>query len=240
MTEQVEGDAQLAAPGGTGAIHYTQPEDKTMPLPQGTLFPMAHTEAIITAAEAGKKFLTLPLFDGTGAEGAQNTSVVDQQLGRALRGALSRSGRAAVRARSRGLLRPQDHAQAPDYEVGMRYWENGVADGLNMDFSDFAVNGKLVSFTIPAPALLMLSRRLPLSALRSLLPLAARAGADPAEAAAFVRKAGVDLAAVVSGAQSPGGQDGPARPLSAAHGGRGRGRPLLPRPLLADRDAGAA
>ncbi len=75
VTEQVEGDASLAAAGGTGEIHYTQPEDKRTPLPQGTLFPMSHTEAIITAAEAGKKFITLPLFDGTGADGAQNTSV---------------------------------------------------------------------------------------------------------------------------------------------------------------------
>ena len=55
VTEQVEGTASLAAPGGVGEIHYTQPEDKTMPLPAGTLFPMAHTAAIIEAAEAGKK-----------------------------------------------------------------------------------------------------------------------------------------------------------------------------------------
>ena len=33
----------------------------------------------------------------------------------------------------------------------MRYWENGVAAALNMDFSDFAVNGKLSEFTMPAP-----------------------------------------------------------------------------------------
>ena len=48
----------------------------------------------------------------------------------------------------------------------------------------------------------MLPRRLLLSAF-ALLPLAARADTDPAEAATFVRQAGVDLAAAVSGAQSP-------------------------------------
>ena len=45
----------------------------------------------------------------------------------------------------------KQEAQQPDYEVGMRYWSNGVADALNMDFSDFAVNGKLATFTLPAP-----------------------------------------------------------------------------------------
>ncbi|MBN8909632.1 MAG: DUF1849 family protein, partial [Rhodospirillales bacterium] len=31
----------------------------------------------------------------------------------------------------------------PTYEVGMRYWENGVADNLQMDFGDFVMDGKM-------------------------------------------------------------------------------------------------
>jgi hypothetical protein len=151
VTEQVEGDASLTAPGGAGEIHYTQPEDKKMPLPQGTLFPMAHTAAIITAAEAGKKFMTLPLFDGTGEDGAQNTSIFISSWngpGPAPYPALAAlpSGRVRV-----AFFPRTQQAQEPDYEVGMRYWSNGVADDLNMDFSDFTVNGKLASFTMPAP-----------------------------------------------------------------------------------------
>ncbi len=34
-------------------------------------------------------------------------------------------------------------ASSPDYEVGLRYYANGVADELNMDFGEFAVNGRL-------------------------------------------------------------------------------------------------
>jgi hypothetical protein len=34
-------------------------------------------------------------------------------------------------------------ASAPDYEVGLRYWENGVADELKMDFGEFVVDGKM-------------------------------------------------------------------------------------------------
>src|SRR5437764_2605829 len=66
VTEQAEGDAKLQSAGGPGTIHYTVPEDKQMPMPAGTVFPMAHTEAIIAAAEAGKRFLAVPIFDGTG------------------------------------------------------------------------------------------------------------------------------------------------------------------------------
>ena len=131
-------------------IHYTMPSVKTTELPPGTLFPMAHTAAIIAGAEAGQKFITLPLFDGTGAEGAQSTSIVvaswDKEPSAAPYPQLAElpSGRVRV-----AFFPRNKDAISPDYEVGMRYWSNGVADALNMDFGDFVVNGKLKSFTMP-------------------------------------------------------------------------------------------
>jgi hypothetical protein len=150
VTEQVEGDATMAPDGNSGEIHYTMPEDKRMPLPKGTLFPMAHTAHIIMAAEAGKKFITLPLFDGTGADGAQNTSVfVSSWTGPSAAPFAELADLPSGRVRVAFFSRTKD-AQSPDYEVGMRYWSNGVADALNMDFSEFVVNGKLATFTMPA------------------------------------------------------------------------------------------
>jgi hypothetical protein len=150
VTEQVEGEASLTAPGGPGRIHYTTPEDKTMTLPAGTFFPMAHTAMIIAAAEAGKKFLTAPLFDGTGPDGAQNTSIFIANWNPPSASPYAPlaelpSGRVRVAFFSR-----DKDATSPDYEVGMRYWSNGVADQLDMDFSDFVVKGKLATFTMPA------------------------------------------------------------------------------------------
>ncbi len=151
ITEQVEGDASLTAPGGTGDVHYVQPEDKHMALPAGTLFPMAHTAAIITAAEAGKKFLTLPLFDGTGSDGAQNTSIfISSWTGASAAPYAELAELPSGRVRVAFFARNKE-TQQPDYEVGMRYWSDGVADALNMDFSDFVVAGKLDSFAVPAP-----------------------------------------------------------------------------------------
>ena len=150
VTEQVEGDASVASGGGAGEIHYTMPEDKRVPLPKGTLFPMAHTAEIITAAEAGKKFITLPLFDGTGADGAQNTSVfISSWTGPSAAPYPELAELPSGRVRVAFFSRTKE-AQSPDYEVGMRYWSNGVADALNMDFSEFVVNGKLATFTMPA------------------------------------------------------------------------------------------
>ena len=38
----------------------------------------------------------------------------------------------------------------PTYEVAMRYWENGVADNMVMDFEDFVMSAKLTELT-PLP-----------------------------------------------------------------------------------------
>jgi len=158
VTEQVEGDATLTAAGGPGTIHYTIPEDRTMPMPPGTVFPMVHTAAIIAAAEAGKHFLALPIFDGTGNKGTQDSSVAittwnPQPTGSAYPTlATLPSGRVHIaffdRGQSSNDAKP---AGSPDYEVGMRYFANGVADDLTMDFADFIMAGKLSEFTIPEP-----------------------------------------------------------------------------------------
>ncbi|MBC7799775.1 MAG: cell envelope integrity EipB family protein [Gemmatimonadaceae bacterium] len=162
VTEQVEGTASITAAGGPGTIRYTLPEEKTMPIPAGTTFPMAHTAAIIAAAEAGKRFIAVPLFDGTGAKGTQDSSVAitswNAATGTAPYPALANlpSGRVRIAFFDRNPPGAESGAKdkvagSPDYEVGMRYWANGVADELTMDFSDFVMQGKLSEFVIPEP-----------------------------------------------------------------------------------------
>jgi hypothetical protein len=142
VTTDVAGDAELEA-GGGGEVHYTQPQGQTRTLAKGTLFPMAHTEAIIRAAMAGKRFIALPLFDGTGADGAQDSTVAVAHWGGPEAGkwpglAELASGRVHV-----AFFDQSGTSQQPEYEVSMRYWANGVADDLLMDFGDFAMRGKL-------------------------------------------------------------------------------------------------
>ena len=146
VTEQVEGTARLESPGAAGSIHYTSPADKTVSLPAGTLFPTAHTEALLGAAEAGKKFVTLPIFDGTGDKGAQDSSVVIANWNgpsAAFDPALAAlpSGRVRI-----AFFDRDGNSQKPDYEVAMRYFADGVADDLLMQFGEFAMKGTMTSF----------------------------------------------------------------------------------------------
>lgn len=151
VTSEVAGEAKLERTGGPGEVRYSLPEESTKALPAGTLFPMAHTEAILAAAHAGKSFITLPLFDGTSEKGAQDSTVAIVHWSGPKPGkwpdlsALS-SGRVHVAFFDRDA-----GTQQPDYEVGMRYWDNGIADDLSMDFGDFVMKGTLTKLEVLPP-----------------------------------------------------------------------------------------
>jgi hypothetical protein len=151
VTSEVAGEASFERPGGPGEARYTMPAATTAALPAGTLFPTPHTMAILAAARAGKKFIALPLFDGTSDKGAQDSSVVimnwtgPKPTKWPELSALP-SGQVHVAFFDRGSANQQ-----PDYEVGMRYWDNGIADDLRMDFGDFVMKGALSKLTVLPP-----------------------------------------------------------------------------------------
>ena len=151
VTSEVSGNATLTRTGGPGTVTYTLPEGVTKELPAGTVFPTAHTEAFLDAAESGKKFVALPLFDGTGPSGAQDTSVVITGWNQPAETkwaplASLPSGRVRI-----AFFDREQGKQQPDYEVSMRYFANGVADALSMDFGDFVMGGKLDTLKIAKP-----------------------------------------------------------------------------------------
>jgi hypothetical protein len=111
---------------------------------------MAHTAAIIAAAREKKHFLSVPLFDGTDENGAEDSFIVildwkppTQTKWPAL------SSLPSTRVHLSFFDR-KPSTMTPTYEVGMRYWENGVADDMKMDFGEFVMNGKMKEFS-PQP-----------------------------------------------------------------------------------------
>jgi hypothetical protein len=150
VTNQTDGSAHLTRTGGPGEVVYRLPKETKADLPAGTLFPMMHTLAIINAAREGKKFLALPLFDGTDEDGFEDSSIaiLDWKPPFPTDHAILTS-----LASTRVRIAFFDHASGaptPTYEAAMRYWENGVADGMLMDFGDFVMNAKLTELT-PIP-----------------------------------------------------------------------------------------
>jgi hypothetical protein len=148
VSSRVAGQAELG-PDGSGIARYSEPEAKELPIPPGTLLPNTHTIAALNAARAGQRLLVAPIFDGTTADGAQQTTtVLSPWQGPASvpdMPSLSALGSSRMRI---AFFEPDAEqaggASTPSYEVSLRYFENGVADDMIMDFGDFTVRAKLV------------------------------------------------------------------------------------------------
>ena len=148
VKSRVAGQAELTA-DGSGVARYSEPEVKELPIPPGTLLPNTHTIAALNAARAGQRLLVAPIFDGTTADGAQQTTTVlspwqgPQPVPEAP--SLSTLGSSRMRI---AFFEPDAEqaggASTPSYEVSLRYFENGVADDMIMDFGDFTVRAKLM------------------------------------------------------------------------------------------------
>jgi hypothetical protein len=148
VTSQTDGEATLERVGGPGEAKYTTPKESATALPAGALFPMAHTSVILAAAREGKKFLALPLFDGTDENGAQDSSVAILDWKPPFKTpheALTPLPSTRVRLAFFDRL---PNTATPAYEVGMRYWDNGVADDMQMDFGDFVMKAKMARLEI--------------------------------------------------------------------------------------------
>jgi len=136
---------------GTGTITYSTPANRVMTMPPGTLFPMAHTAAMLDAGMHGKKFFSVPLFDGTTDDGPQHTFVVI--LGR--HGPIVKnpfSGLAGLSSTNVDIaFYERKHSdQNPDFRSQMLYYDDGVANNIMMDFGDFVMRGELEHLNIPA------------------------------------------------------------------------------------------
>jgi len=138
--EEIRGSARLKSRGGSGEAHYLMPDASTSKLPAGTLFPTAHTLALLNKAAKGEKFYNRVVFDGADAEGAAEVSAVIAK------------GRPFETAIDSPLLRGQtmwpirmaffasDGAETPEYEISSRLLANGVVGGMQIDYGDFIVD----------------------------------------------------------------------------------------------------
>lgn len=153
VSQRVAGEAELR-PDGAGTVRFSDPAGQEETLPAGTLLPMRHTVLAVEAARAGQRILSAPLFDGTTSEGAQDTTTVVTSWA-ATTGtprfplASGLSGQMRIAFFERGTAAAGGASQ-PEYEVGLRYFENGVADEITMDFGEFSVTGRALELA-PLP-----------------------------------------------------------------------------------------
>jgi len=147
VRDERAGYAELP-PGKPGFAVYTAPHEKRVALPPGTVFPMAQTAAILAAARAGRTFVALPVFDGTTGAAAENTFAVITSHGAVVKSAFKPLAALPSLTVHMGYFAKDTTQMLPDTLIAMRYWDNGVADALNLDFGNFTMAGTLAKFEL--------------------------------------------------------------------------------------------
>ena len=157
LVEQTSGDARPSRGASGIDVELTVPEARKMRLEGRPMFPMRHSEELVSEARAGRHHFVADLYDGSEkGEKIYKTSAV---IGRgATGGGAVLPAQVADRAKlngvaswpvSIGYFEPQQEGKdaVPAYELSFRLFENGVSSGLVIDYGEFAVRGELADVT---------------------------------------------------------------------------------------------
>lgn len=151
VDEELSGTATTGAAGGE--VKFGGAEPKTMPLPAGTLFPWAHTFALLDRANAGDKMFYATVFDGASADGPNGISAVigkptDKVDADAI-AAVPEAQRALVAGKAwpitMAIFPDSAEATEPEQEMTTVFQQNGILRSMVLDFGTFALEGQLKS-----------------------------------------------------------------------------------------------
>ena len=154
LDEELHGEAHLDGADKGGAAEFTKPENATITLAPGVVFPTAHTLILIEHALAADQFVSRKVFDGSSVENAtQITAVIGPEL--KPDAATGNDTEPAPEAAKSPLLQhpgwrvrlaffpPDSAAETPDYELGMRLLANGVSRDMELDYGDYVIKARL-------------------------------------------------------------------------------------------------
>ncbi len=147
--EELRGNAGIEE--GAGEAVYSMPPDLVFELPEGTLFPMAHTLDVMEKIKNNKKFYKATIFDGSDADGPVdiNSFIAKEYDTSGIAEGLEKGGEAFVENKAwflRLAFFPlHEYSAKADYEMDLVFHENGVISDMVVEYEDFAIRQKLVA-----------------------------------------------------------------------------------------------
>jgi hypothetical protein len=149
--EIISGDAILASKGGAGIVTYQQPDESTVQLPVGTIFPTQHLIYMLQAAMRGQKVVSNIVFDGSSE--THEPVQVNTILGASQDPKLALTNKDLLKAKKVWPMRMAVYAvDSPsaeaDYEINQNVLDNGVIRDMTLDYGTFKVKAVLVEIVV--------------------------------------------------------------------------------------------
>src|SRR6516162_4624402 len=158
LIDSVDGRAEREAT--KTAVALEKPQQKSLSLAAGVVFPTEHMVRAINAAHAGQSVLSFPVYDGseTGDKVYDTLTVIGHQIGP---GERNHDDAAASEAKLAEVPRwpvtvsyfergkaADSSEQTPAYAISFELYANGISRALALDYNNFVITGKLASLEI--------------------------------------------------------------------------------------------
>jgi len=158
LVDSVDGHAEREA--SKTAVALEKPQQKSLSLAAGVVFPTEHMVRAINAAHAGQSVLSFPVYDGseTGDKVYDTLTVIGHQIGP---GERNHDDAAASEAKLAEVPRwpvtvsyfergkaADSSEQTPAYAISFELYANGISRALALDYNNFVITGKLASLEI--------------------------------------------------------------------------------------------
>lgn len=156
VSEELRGRAELAGKGKGGKAVFTMPEEETIELSPGTIFPTEHTVEVIRRAQAGETMVSRQVFDGATLDGALEISALITSRHPPMKPAnpaidAALVGRPSWNVRM-AFFKNDEQAPEPEYETSLRLLDNGVGLDFLFDYRDFSIQATLAQLEpLPKP-----------------------------------------------------------------------------------------
>ncbi len=151
ILSEVRGSVSGDVKNNGGKAVYNKPETLEFELPEGTLFPMAHTLGVLEKIKAGKRFYNAMIFDGSDEEGpvSVNSFIGKEAVFKIPEEYKDNIDEKLVNAKGwkiRLAFFPLNKYEVTsDYEMSLFFHENGVISDMVVEYKDFSVVQKLVA-----------------------------------------------------------------------------------------------
>ncbi|MBX9805109.1 MAG: DUF1849 family protein [Alphaproteobacteria bacterium] len=144
--DTISGEAILASKGGAGIVTYQEPDESSIQLPIGTIFPTQHLIYMLEAAFRGQKVVSNIVFDGSSE--THEPVLVDTFLGAGTEPKLALTNKDLLQSRKVWPMRMAIYAvdsngPEADYEICQHVLDHGVIRDMTLDYGTFKVKAVL-------------------------------------------------------------------------------------------------
>lgn len=154
LNEAASGTASRDQGNQQVVVSVEKPKEEKLELPGSVMFPVQHARAILQAAMNGRQVLDAKLYEGSdkGVKVYRTTAFIGKELPPGADKKLEKVEDGGVLEKlqswpvSVGYYEDKAaNEETPSYELGYRFYANGVSRQLTIDYGDFSIQGELRS-----------------------------------------------------------------------------------------------